>query len=516
MMNTWTIIQVTLLKQMRRPSYLLLVAISILLGFLCVPSMSDGYQVFYLGGVRGIYNSAWLGAVAAMLPVILFWLPGFFLLRSQITQDRELQLGQSIASSPIRTLHYVINKFLANFCVLLSFSLLFLIAIVGMQLLRGESMSIQLMSYFLPLLFLTIPYLLVLAALTIVFDIVPGLKGMGGNLILFSLWLTLTSLSVGMPGRGSDLFGIGMIMDQMLAGARFFYSELPDSASFGYYPHTGSIPTYIWNGILWENGFLLDRLWWVLAAFLLVLGSGLVFDRFRTPKFRHPRQQTTQTASSMQPVNLTLSPVRQVRYANIPMMLRGELNVMFSGKSLGWYVLNLSIIALSFFVVVGDGLKWIALLLLLPVGVWSLLGCRDRIYRTLPLIHSSSSKTLKWLVSWIAGVFIGLLFSGGILLRFVYSGAIGHVVAWIAGLCFVVSLALVGGALSRSRRLFEGLLIVLLYLGPINNIGPLDFLGVQTQQPVLYLLLSSLLLGGGLLWSWLDDHRMTTLTAKER
>ena len=468
MSKLFTIIKHTLLKQIRSTSYLLVVVLSIFLAFLCVPGMNEGYQIFYLGGVRGIYNSAWLGSIAAMLPVILLWLPGFYLLRSQISEDARLKIGQSIASSPVRKIQYIGSKFLSNFAVLLSSALLFTSVVILMQIFRHESLSVELLHYAVPLVLITIPHLLVLAALTVLFDVIPVLKGVFGNIILFVIWITFSTVSVAAPGNSYDLFGIGTVFNQMLTGAKAAYSGLPDAVSFGYYPNSGTVPTFVWNGVTWDNGFLMTRLLWVGIAVLLVIAAAVLFDRFRTPKRCTLRIVPSESVVKKNVSRThTLSPIKKSRHASFLTLLKGELRIMMAGKPLWWYAVALSAIILSHFVTAGEGLKWISLIMLLPIGIWSQMGCREKFSNTTQLILSSCPRVTKWLSSLMAGICVSLLISSGILLRFAVNGAWGNLAAWSAGALFVSVLALLCGTLSGSQRLFQGVCLTLLYLGPI-------------------------------------------------
>lgn len=518
MKNLVVLIRYTLLRQIRSTNYLLTVAISILLGFLCVPDMSDGYQIFYLGGIRGIYNSAWLGAISTILPTILLWLPGFYLLRSQVSEDRRLKIGQSVASAPISKLRYINSKFLCNFAVLLSSVLIFTVAVILMQFFRQESLTIQIGAYIAPLLIITIPYLLILSALTVLMDVVPCLKGVFGNIIIFIIWITLSSVSVASPGNSFDIFGIGYILNQMLNGAQLVFPGLPNAASFGYYPNNGIIPTFQWNGIIWHQDFILSRVFWVCTAFALVVVSTIVFDRFRTPRNIKNRKNriTPQSIISNRNHTLTLSPVKRSNHTNFLTLLRGEIKIMLFGKSLWWYILFLVAIILSYFVVIGDGLKWISLIMLLPIEVWSQMGCREKAYNTTQLISSSCSKLTKWFVSWMAGIITALLTSSGILLHFAVDGQWQHFIAWMAGALFIPTLALVFGTLVGNRKLFEGVYIALIYFGPINNMWKFDFLGVQSYQTIVYLMLFIILTLFGMFVQSISDKNIIMKSLKGR
>lgn len=188
-----------------------------------MPTGTAGYEVIYLGGVRGIYNSAWLGGVGSLLPAILLWLPGFYLLRSQISEDKRLKMGNIIAATPISRLGYIMGKTLANFLVLATLVLIFLTALIGMQLVRHENMQISLLQFVQPFLFLTVPYLFVLAALTVLFDVFPGIKGVFGNVVIFGVWITLLSTSTLVQDSKFDLLGIGTILKKWFRTHKHFF-----------------------------------------------------------------------------------------------------------------------------------------------------------------------------------------------------------------------------------------------------------------------------------------------------
>ncbi len=78
------------------------------------------------------------------------------------------------------------SKLLSNFSVLMALQFMFLAALMVMQLIRHESMRQSIMHYMIPLICVTVPYLLVLASLTILFDVVAFLKGAFGNQSIFT------------------------------------------------------------------------------------------------------------------------------------------------------------------------------------------------------------------------------------------------------------------------------------------------------------------------------------------
>jgi len=508
-----TLIKSNLIKQTRRYQFFIIIGVSIFLGFLCVPGASAGYEIFYLGGVRGIYNSAWLGVLGAVLPVILLWLPGFYLLRSQITEDKELKIGQMIASTPVSKSRYIYGKLITNFSVLMVLQLICVAALIVMQLIQRESTSLSIMHYVQPLIFVTVPYLLVLAALTILFDVVPFLKGVFGNIVIFMIWIGLSSISVASPGNRFDLFGMGVLLSAMLEGARAYFPHLPDAASFGYYLSAADTPTFVWNAVTWNQDFLVSRLVWVVVALLITQAAVLIFNRFKEPsrvkkiKERNNDKQgiTIKHRFEAPPV---LSTVRKSKSVNLPQMVWGELKIMLSGHSLWWYLSVLAVMTLTPFVTSGESLKWISLSMLLPISLWSQMGNREKSCGTSELIASSCPASSKWLAAWLSGIIVALLMSLGMFTRIVMLSEWSYLAPWLAGAAFIPTLALVLGGISGNRRLFEAVFIALMYFGPINNMWKFDFMGLTSNNASLYTAVTIVLFGVGIAAQLLKERRL--------
>ena len=502
-----TLIKSNMIKQTRTYRFFMIIGISIFLGFLCVPGQSAGYEIFYLGGVRGLYNSAWLGALSTVLPVILLWLPGFYLLRSQISEDTVLKIGQMIASSPVSKTRYIYGKLITNFSILMVLQLVFTAAIMVTQVILHESRDFSITDYILPLIFVAAPYLLVLASLTILFDVIPFLKNTFGNIVIFILWLVLSTISIASPGNKFDLFGLGTILNSMLAGGRTYFPSLPDSVSFGYYTEV-SKSTFVWAGMDWTKDFLQSRLLWVVVAFIITQLSVFTFNRFKeNSKIKKVKTYTCienkQYSKPMDYKNITIS--KKFNFFN---MVFGELRIMLKGHSLWWYLTALAVIALTPFSTSGESLKWIAVSMLLPMSLWAQMGNREKVCDTEHLIISSCSAPTKWIATWVAGVIVALLISLGMFARIIMLSEWNFLFPWIAGLLFVPTLALMLGTFSGTTRLFEAIFIVLMYLGPVNSMWKFDFMGLTGNNAALYLGLTSILFCIGITIQLLTEKRL--------
>jgi hypothetical protein len=114
-----------------------------------------------------------------------------------------------------------------------------------------------------------------------------------------------------------------------------------------------------------------------------------------------------------------------------------------------------------------------------PVLRWSPMGTREREFRTDALLFSAPRPVTRLLVAqWVAGAALALLVSGGALVRFAITREWGSFAALIVAVGFIPSLALAFGIWTGSGKLFEVLYLILWYMGPMNRIPALDFVGV--------------------------------------
>jgi len=97
------------LERVRRYSFLVLVGATIYLGYLFVPPTDAAYQTVALGDARGIYNSAWVGAMFGLMISTLVTLIAFYPIKNTVARDRETQVGQIIAATPLRKPVYVLG-----------------------------------------------------------------------------------------------------------------------------------------------------------------------------------------------------------------------------------------------------------------------------------------------------------------------------------------------------------------------------------------------------------------------
>jgi hypothetical protein len=359
-------------------------------------------------------------------------------------------------------------------------------------------------------LFVALPVLALVAALGVLFEVVPGLGGGFGNVVYCLLWFGI------LPSRiTAHLFGVDLIESSVLTTVEAAYPQVDLGWSWGInaevpgFVALGRLQTFHWEGIQWAGEIVLGRLIWVGLALVLVLIAALLFDRFDparsswrrilwrtavTPRRAPPARSATTTPvievpASMQepgPLALTAQPARPLRLRFWSTVL-AELRLMLKAMPWWWFVVAVALILASL-----SSHPDTSRQCLLPVAwiwpllVWSTLGSRERRFRTDQLVFSAAHPLRRQLpMTWLAGVVVTALAGSGTVVSLAIAGDWMHVLTWMVGALFVPSLALALGTWSSSSRLFEAVYTVWWYVGPINRIAPLDFVGATGSSVVI-------------------------------
>src|SRR6185437_13110598 len=98
------------LERVRRSSFLIVLGLTIIAGYIFVPARDASYKTLYFGPLtaayRGIYNSAWIGTQMTLLASVWLSLIGFYLVKNTVERDVQTGVGQIIATTPLRKAQY--------------------------------------------------------------------------------------------------------------------------------------------------------------------------------------------------------------------------------------------------------------------------------------------------------------------------------------------------------------------------------------------------------------------------
>ncbi|MFT4937928.1 MAG: hypothetical protein ACI88A_000950 [Paraglaciecola sp.] len=498
-------------ERSRRRSYLVILLLMTIITLLFFPDVGADYATVMVGGYRGIYNSAWVGGSLAILCVTFLPIICFVLVKNALETDRNSLACELIGATSVSKFDFIFGKWLSNLLLLIGIMAVMTVTSAVVQLWYGESYYIDIVSLLAPQLILVLPILALIAAVSLLFETLPWLRGGMGNIVYFFLW------AVFIVGSIENSAGVSEVIAQIKAAVMAHDPSVKDSVSIGVsFNQDGSasvINTFIWQGIEYRSKMLLEAAGLLLASMVVVLLATVFFDRFRQVS-----QVATDHRGNVQLIArlmVVVAPLTRgfeaiCKHSTFTRLMRQEYLMMFRGGSPWWYL-----------ILIGLGISQLAAplenvrLFIIPMS-WLLcvlalspLGQREKHQGADPLVFSCPSPMkLQFPAMLLAGFLLAITVVSPVLLRFILLGEWFSVLMLCSGGLFMTSLALACGALTRTSRTFEIVFVMLWYVGPMQHSG-LDFVGVYPQvsmaagAPLSFLIASLVLLAGawqGRLW----------------
>lgn len=503
------------LERVRRYSFLIMLGLTVFLGY----QVAIGNMTIVLDEYRGEFNSAWVGSTMTFFASFFLGIFGFYLVKDSIARDRETGVGQIMAATPMTKPIYLWGKWLSNLALLMTMVGILALAGIGIQYIAGESTTLNLPALFAPFIFITLPLLAVTSAVALVFESVDFLKGGVGNVLFFIAALIifpgLDELSKISPFfDGFEPVGTAIFRRSMTAAAAAAFPEYGG----GFAPGSPAPPNtlvFYWAGVNWTLDILLKRLSFFVIAALLIFIAVRFFDRFDTTRVKPKKRKKTgvvvpEIKPSLKRSSVVhLSPLAQSasRFSFLH-VLRAELKLLLKGQPWWWFVVAGLLVLACFLLNVVDAIYSIEIIipasmrlyllpavLVWPLLIWSSMGSREVLNNVHQLTFSSKSPLWRQLpAQWLAGFLVALLVASGAILRLSVDGDIVGLTALLSGIFFIPSLALSAGVWSGTSKLFEVVYLSLWYLGPVNDVGKLDFMGANSDGNVGFFIPLSIIL----------------------
>jgi hypothetical protein len=516
------------LERVRRYSFLLTLLFATFLGY----SAATGRIMIQLGGHRGVYTSAWVGALVALVTTCWVSLVGFYIVKGAIDRDRQTGVGQVLAATPLSKPTYALGKFVSNFAVLASMVLVLAVAAVVMQIFLREDPHLYLFALLSPFVIVALPAMLLTAAIAVLFETLPVLRGGAGNVVYFFVWAFLGVAFSAVTGiEWLDPLGNMTMANSMISGA---YAHIPGyKGGFAFTiadKPVQVVQSFRWEGVPWTASQILQRLAWCGVAIVLVLLAAAVFDRFDSSRlFGRAGRKAARAGggafangaaleNGAAAVNIASAPVssrfRSAKIAPAQLTLsaadRGnafmrlfvaELKLAVKGLRWWWYAVAAGLLIAQATAPLATarqqllGTSWLWLVL-----VWSGMGARETRFGTRALLFSSARILPRQILAcWLAGFGLAVLFGSAAGLRILATQGIPALLPWIAGASLLPSLALALGVWSGTSKPFEGILTAMWYVGPMNHVSGIDYTGSSngpaiTHYAVEYLAVSVVLL----------------------
>lgn len=480
---------------------------------------------------------AWTGTLVAVATTIFLSLAAFYVVRGTIDRDLRTGVGPILGATPTTRLQYAASKFLSNAAVLGAMLLVVAALAVGIEAARAGGISAAgVWDAVSPSLLITGPCLAAAAGAAVLFDGVPWLRGVAGNVAYFFVWAGLLGFAdIDAGSAWMDWTGANLVFETLQealleahpgAPASGLTISLEDVAG----PNALRFP---WMGIGWTVGHLARRLWWVGVGAGLTGAAALslrIFAPFRDrgglvsepgekggdgemappatsgtdgSTFR-PRAVADDGApapaggrvSGVAPraaVSELPAPGRAGAFLSFLRTAGAELRLLLGGHPWWWYA-GLAGVNVAALLVPAESVATPLLVAwLLPLSAWSALGCRERLDGTEELLFSGPSPRLRQLPAQLAaGVGVSVVAGSVPLARMAYAGNGPSLLAAGVGALFVPALALCLGAWTGKEKTFHGVYLTVWYLGPVHGVGALDFLGVADAVHLLLVYLGVL------------------------
>jgi hypothetical protein len=508
----YNIIKADYLQRTRSYSFLITLAVTVYAAYSFVPPDSASYTTLSASGFRGVYNSAWVGYVSAIMTTVMLSFYGFLLVNSGIKKDIHTEVGLIIATTPISNFKYLLSKQLSNYLVLLTITGCTFVISLLLFFIRGSGHPFILSDFILPYLFFAVPALFLVASLAVVAEVFLGKRSILQFIIYFFLCgATMATISKsGSNTTGAfDPFGLTLVTKSITAQINTQFHQTVKDVSFGFiFNGHRKYKPFVWDGISWSAVFVFSRVLWIALGLVLTWFSSLFFHRFdlkqtsAKKKIKAARQPTEADKLTINPAGITRQamPPLVFNYGIYPFIKTELLLLVRQGNKWMW-LLNAGLWVAMFIAPLPIAYSYmLPVLLFLQVTRWSALVTKEKTNRVHYFAYASYKPLLRMLPAQIlAGVVLALALALPVIVRnalLLNSYAILNI---INGCVLIVLLAASLGILSGGKKLFEVVFFMLTY-AVINKIEVTDYLGSMphgNMYLVMIILINIALVGAG-------------------
>jgi hypothetical protein len=451
-----------------------------------------------------LYSAAYVGFALAILSGIFLSMGGFYLVAGSVKRDRERGLGAILAATPLSKTAYLGGKFAAHFAYLLVLDLFALAAGLATFVRYGVG-SFSPVEFVGPYLLLTLPAIAAVASLAVLFDVTPGLRGRGGLVIWFFVFLFgLVKLPIDMAGLGDDgaptkstmsrpwFDPSGIVTDQWM-----IRKTIPGDikgVSTGHITRDKGIERVPWKGGRITADLVAMRAFNLALAGIPLALAVLIFDRFDPARGRRRARKQGPLARLVEKLrgarfsevaDADGFPVRAVTLSPVAPHPTGKGAIYAEARliweSATWIKWPLAVAALLAGLLPGNFAQGLFLVLLVPVI--SEVAAREKLAGTRALVYSQPGVPSSPALWKAAAVSIVVLMLGAPLAMKCFLVSPLRGLACLAGLVAVAGVSVGLGSLSSGGKLFSGLYLAVWYMG-LSNLPAADFTSALSASPV--------------------------------
>lgn len=518
-------------RRTRTPTLLVAGVLTAYLGKLIVV---DG-QLVVGDGFTGVGTAAWYGATVCGLATTVLFVFGFPLARGGVTHDRETGVATLLGTAPLSSSAYVFGKVLSAGTALAVVTAVLAAATTAAFLVGGTG-PFDPIALLTPFVLITLPSLSVVAAAAVLTEVIGPLRGTAGT----ASYVLSAIVVVGLGVEGTlpfDPTGVSVLQASMSTAVAAQYPDAAGAATGFAYVSAGEATTaFRWTGVEWTLPRLAERAGLVGVAVALSGVAVVSFDRFDPdagfslpalgsgdatdgPTDRSwPESRSTDQSPPSEPRPAERAPTNESsperarsgtaeplvddavdRLASVDSGRFGlvtatvaELRMAFRRRR-AWYLALAAVVVAAAVAPIG-----IARTAVVPLGTLvalpalSGLGSRARRHDTATLLFTTASPVRLLVPTYLSGVAVVAVVAGPVAVRVALLGQTGALLGLLGGVCALPAAALASGVWTGRPRVFETALVAAWYLGPVNGVAPLDFVGarpatVAAGVPVAYL-----------------------------
>ena len=467
------------------------------------------YEFYY-----GVSNAAWVGAETALVGSFFLVLAGFYVLKNTLSRERRTGMDELVSSMAVGDRSYLLGKWLSNVAVVFTILIVLGGASVIIHAANGVGPT-RIVPLVGPLFLLATPIGLLVSGIAVLFETADPLSGSVGNVVYFVGALVLLNTAFSAPVSGGTVDPLVAYTEPI--GYTAVYAATYDTLTATVQGYSSGVPvfgrvsggteySFTWSGGGWPRwAYLKPFLFGVLGVGLTAAGT-ITFDRFDDDAGLLPstlpligRTKTNTDANSdrtggpdddqtpdpdVTDLVGSLTPVENRNAGGFWRVVVAEARMTLFGRRRLWYVGGVALVGLGLFG--GDlGQSLLPVALLWPVFLLSELGVRTHKHQTRELVVSSSHPVGQLAAEWFVGAAVLAVLVGSTVVVPILGGDTTALFGFVTSVVFVPSFALALGSFTGTGRAFEGVYLLLWYLGPVNGVSVLNFAAPSEEASLL-------------------------------
>jgi hypothetical protein len=512
----YSIIKADYLQRTRSYAFLVTMAITIYAAYSFVPPPSAHYTTLDIVGFKGVFNSAWVGHLSAMMTTVMLSLYGFFLVSGGIKKDIDTEVGLIIATTPISNFGYLLSKMLSNFLVLMTIVGSTFVVSIGMFFLRSSGYPFVISNFIIPFLLLALPALLFISAIAVVGEVFLGKRAILQYIAFMFVFGAIMGHAKGETNDTiaviTDPFGIHTMTTSIQNQVeREFHTHISGvSMGFTFHEKNNAFRTFIWQGIAWTPIFILSRFIWIAISLALIYISSFFFHRF---DFKQPVQKKKKaskyadhaTSIPTAPTGISMAALPPVvkNYSIIPLVKTELMLLIRKGSKWFWLVSAGLCVSIIFTPLDVAHTYLLPVLWFLQVTRLSELATKEKTNRLHYFTWSSYKPLQRMLPAQIlAGTVLMVTLAAPLLIRYLMVLNTTAIINILLGAVFIVLLAVCMGIVTGGKKLYEIAFFLITYL-LTQKLPLVDYLGaINHNSQILYVVfILNLALGAISFWA---------------